>query len=144
MGHPQSEKSMAMSAWAMSGLSGRKALVGTGWTICHLLHMNGLKKTDLPCCMTFVLPSLGYRLLDITRDHWSLLESCHCNHTCLSYAVHMQLVSRPYLSCTPLPRLQTALHKAAWFGYRRICYILVAAGASLLREDHQVRGKAVL
>lgn len=35
-------------------------------------------------------------------------------------------------------RAQTALHKAAWYGYRGICKILVEAGASLLRTDYQV------
>jgi len=34
-------------------------------------------------------------------------------------------------------KLQTALHKAAWFGYRGICCILVEAGASLQRHDYQ-------
>ena len=48
-----------------------------------------------------------------------------------------------HLTCLAVPcalsRLQTALHKAAWFGYRGICCILVDAGASLQRHDHQVR-----
>jgi len=35
-------------------------------------------------------------------------------------------------------RLHTALHKAAWYGYRGICKILVDSGASLLRKDYQV------
>ncbi len=35
-------------------------------------------------------------------------------------------------------RAQTALHKAAWYGYRGICKILVEANASLLRTDYQV------
>ncbi len=35
-------------------------------------------------------------------------------------------------------RNQTALHKAAWFGYVDICRILVEAGASLNRRDYQV------
>jgi len=34
-------------------------------------------------------------------------------------------------------RLQTALHKAAWYGYRTICHVLVEAGASLTRLDYQ-------
>ena len=34
-------------------------------------------------------------------------------------------------------RLQTALHKAAWYGYRSICHTLVEAGASLTRLDYQ-------
>ena len=34
-------------------------------------------------------------------------------------------------------RLQTALHKAAWYGYRTICHTLVEAGASLTRKDYQ-------
>lgn len=34
-------------------------------------------------------------------------------------------------------RLQTALHKAAWYGYRTICTTLVEAGASLTRLDYQ-------
>ena len=34
-------------------------------------------------------------------------------------------------------RLQTALHKAAWFGYRDICEILIEKGASLTRTDYQ-------
>lgn len=36
-------------------------------------------------------------------------------------------------------RLQTALHKAAWYGYQSICEILVNKGASLTRKDYQVR-----
>ena len=39
------------------------------------------------------------------------------------------------LSCS---RLQTALHKAALYGYRSICKTLVDSGASLMRKDHQV------
>lgn len=35
-------------------------------------------------------------------------------------------------------RLQTALHKAAWYGYRTVCKLLVEAGASLTRKDYQV------
>ena len=34
-------------------------------------------------------------------------------------------------------RFQTALHKAAWYGYRSICHTLVEAGASLTRLDYQ-------
>jgi diacylglycerol kinase (ATP) len=34
-------------------------------------------------------------------------------------------------------RLQTPLHKAAWYGYRTVCKLLVEAGASLLRKDYQ-------
>ena len=34
-------------------------------------------------------------------------------------------------------RLQTALHKAAWYGYRTVCHTLVEAGASLTRLDYQ-------
>ncbi|XP_065838138.1 diacylglycerol kinase zeta-like isoform X2 [Oscarella lobularis] len=34
-------------------------------------------------------------------------------------------------------RLQTALHKAAWYGYRTICRMLVESGASLTRLDYQ-------
>ncbi|XP_065909172.1 diacylglycerol kinase zeta-like isoform X2 [Dysidea avara] len=34
-------------------------------------------------------------------------------------------------------KLQTALHKAAWYGYRTICHTLVEAGASLTRKDYQ-------
>ena len=37
-----------------------------------------------------------------------------------------------------LYRLQTALHKAAWYGYQSICEILVNKGASLTRKDYQV------
>jgi len=33
--------------------------------------------------------------------------------------------------------LQTALHKAAWYGYRTICHTLVEAGASLTLKDYQ-------
>ena len=39
--------------------------------------------------------------------------------------------------CIFLYRLQTALHKAAWYGYRTICHTLVEAGASLTRLDYQ-------
>ena len=39
------------------------------------------------------------------------------------------------LSC--FCRQQTALHKAAWYGYRTICHTLVEAGASLSRLDYQ-------
>ena len=35
-------------------------------------------------------------------------------------------------------RKQTALHKAAWYGYYSICEILVEAGASLSITDYQV------
>ncbi len=35
-------------------------------------------------------------------------------------------------------RVQTALHKAAWFGYVDICKILVEAGASLDKQDYKV------
>lgn len=34
-------------------------------------------------------------------------------------------------------RGQTALHKAAWYQRRTICYMLVEAGASLTRTDYQ-------
>ena len=34
-------------------------------------------------------------------------------------------------------RLQTALHKAAWFGYKDICKILIEKGASPRRTDYQ-------
>ena len=34
-------------------------------------------------------------------------------------------------------RLQTALHKAAWFGYTDICKILIDKGASPTRTDYQ-------
>jgi diacylglycerol kinase (ATP) len=34
-------------------------------------------------------------------------------------------------------KAQTALHKAAWYGYTGICRILVEAGASLTRTDYQ-------
>ena len=42
-----------------------------------------------------------------------------------------------YLLCTYFCRLQTALHKAAWYGYRSICHTLVEARASLTRLDYQ-------
>ena len=35
-------------------------------------------------------------------------------------------------------RLQTPLHKAAWYGYLDICKVLVENGASLFRQDYQV------
>ncbi len=38
-------------------------------------------------------------------------------------------------------RLQTALHKAAWYGYETICRILVEQGASLSKTDYQVSSK---
>jgi len=36
-------------------------------------------------------------------------------------------------------RLQTPLHKAAWYGYINVCKLLVENGASLFRQDYQVR-----
>jgi diacylglycerol kinase (ATP) len=35
-------------------------------------------------------------------------------------------------------KLQTPLHKAAWYGYFDICKVLVESGASLYRQDYQV------
>jgi diacylglycerol kinase (ATP) len=34
-------------------------------------------------------------------------------------------------------KLQTPLHKAAWYGYFDICKVLVESGASLYRQDYQ-------
>ena len=46
----------------------------------------------------------------------------------------------PYIKCCHvLCRGQTALHKAAWYQRRAICYDLIANGASLTRTDLQVR-----
>ena len=42
----------------------------------------------------------------------------------------LSLYASPY-------RLQTALHKAAWFGYKDICKILIEKGASPRRTDYQ-------
>ena len=39
--------------------------------------------------------------------------------------------------CLCFYRQQTALHKAAWYGYRTICHTLVEAGASINRLDYQ-------
>lgn len=52
----------------------------------------------------------------------------------LKYCMHTYI---PYYLCTYFYRLQTALHKAAWYGYRTICHTLVEAGASLTRQDYQ-------
>ena len=41
-------------------------------------------------------------------------------------------------------RGQTALHKAAWYGYREICKILVEAGASLFITDYQVSNNVII
>ncbi|XP_019848920.1 PREDICTED: diacylglycerol kinase zeta-like [Amphimedon queenslandica] len=46
-------------------------------------------------------------------------------------------VPRDSLDLQDEEKAQTALHKAAWYGYRGICKILVDAGASLLRTDYQ-------
>ena len=35
-------------------------------------------------------------------------------------------------------RSQTALHKAAWNRHQEVCSMLVAAGSSLTKTDHQV------
>ena len=54
------------------------------------------------------------------------------------YCYHHSLSLSLSLSLSPsLCRLQTALHKAAWFGYRDICKILVEKGASTSRTDYQ-------
>ena len=44
-------------------------------------------------------------------------------------------------SFVSLPRMQTPLHKAAWYGHLEVSKLLVEGGASLLRKDHQVSGK---
>lgn len=46
-------------------------------------------------------------------------------------------VPREALDLQDEDKAQTALHKAAWYGYRGICKILVEANASLLRTDYQ-------
>lgn len=49
-----------------------------------------------------------------------------------------------YISCDSFYntcRLQTALHKAAWYGYGIVCQTLVERGASLTRADYQVSSK---
>ncbi|XP_064397829.1 diacylglycerol kinase zeta-like isoform X2 [Halichondria panicea] len=46
-------------------------------------------------------------------------------------------VSKASLDIAEDEKNQTALHKAAWFGYVDICRILVEAGASLNRRDYQ-------
>ncbi|XP_062511581.1 diacylglycerol kinase zeta-like isoform X2 [Corticium candelabrum] len=48
-----------------------------------------------------------------------------------------QMLPREALDLVDDHRLQTALHKAAWYGYRTVCKHLVEAGASLLRKDYQ-------
>ena len=47
-------------------------------------------------------------------------------------------VPRDALDIVEDEKLQTALHKAAWYGYRDICKILVENGASITRTDYQV------
>jgi len=47
------------------------------------------------------------------------------------------LLARPAGMCV-LFRAQTALHKAAWNRRQDVCSMLVAAGASLTKTDHQV------
>ena len=47
-------------------------------------------------------------------------------------------LSIPFLIYRVSPyRLQTALHKAAWFGYQDICQILIEKGASVWITDYQ-------
>lgn len=46
-------------------------------------------------------------------------------------------LSHPPLLSLLTPRQQTALHKAAWYGYRTISVLLIEAGASLLIKDYQ-------
>ena len=47
-------------------------------------------------------------------------------------------ITVPHTSLPVSYRAQTALHKAAWYGQRSICKMLVDAGASLSRTDYQV------
>lgn len=56
-------------------------------------------------------------------------------HTYVPFLPHNNLLYPPLLSLLT-PRQQTALHKAAWYGYRTISVLLIEAGASLLIKDY--------
>ena len=67
----------------------------------------------------------GHVMHDIVFVPWKLY-TCTC------------IYLGPYFCVCVSLRLQTPLHKAAWYGYVSVCKLLVESGASLFRQDYQV------
>ena len=92
----------------------------------------------------FMILSPGISNLSLLLCYAFLLAPPFQENDQFQYGVN--IMPKKSMHCEPMRsyvllsilRLQTALHKAAWYGYRGICKILVDRGASLLRKDYQV------
>ena len=93
--------------------------------------------------LSFMCLLLDTPLLSLSRpqttstQHWLCLtlHPLFFPHTYVPFFPHNNLLY-PRLLSLLTPRQQTALHKAAWYGYRTISVLLIEAGASLLIKDY--------